>query len=56
VAELSIPRDAVVTVTYQALENSNGKKMDELRDSRRNYQRLKDVYEKERFLAHTYDK
>jgi len=54
-AELPIPRDAEGAVIYQALEKPN-EKTEELQQLRKNYERLKDVYEKERFLTHTYDR
>ena len=52
-AELPIPRNAEGGVIYQALEDPDCK-IKELQRLRENYQKLKDMVEKEQALTHTY--
>ncbi len=52
-AELPIPRNAEGGIIYQALEDPDCK-IKELQKLRKDYQRLKDLIEKERALTHTY--
>ena len=51
--ELPIPRDAEGAIIYQALEDPDCK-ISELKRVRKNYERIKEAFEKERMLTHTY--
>lgn len=52
--DIPVPRDTEGAIMYQALEEPNAK-LKEMGDLRRNYDRLKNIYEKERALTHTYN-
>ena len=52
-AEFPVPKNAEGAIIYQALKDPDCK-LKELRILRRNYERLKDVLEKEKALTHTY--
>ncbi len=52
--DIPVPRDTEGAIMYQALEDPNAK-LKELQDLRRNYDRLKNAYDKERALTHTYN-
>ena len=51
--DLPVPRDAEGAVIYQALENPNFK-IEELKELREKYEKLKAVIESEMGLTHTY--
>lgn len=53
-ADLPIPRDAEGAILYQALDNPD-MKMKDMERLRKNYERLKNAYEKEQALTHTYN-
>jgi predicted AlkP superfamily phosphohydrolase/phosphomutase len=52
--ELPMPRDAEGAVLYQALEHPDAP-LDELQTVRRNYEKLREAYEKGQALTHTYN-
>ena len=52
--DLPVPRDCEGAILYQALEDPNGK-LKELQQLQRNYQRLKNAYERGQNLTHTYN-
>ena len=53
-ADLPVPEHAEGGILYQALEDPN-MKLHELEKLRRNYRRLKEAFEKEQMLGHTYN-